>query len=99
MRRILISVAVLLLAVSAGCGSGSSSSAGSAGAPVDGGTLRGAIPDNPDHLDTGIPQGLVLYGPVDQGKTGLAIALLKELNERGAPDVLSAWAKYREPPR
>ena len=54
MRRILITVAVLLLAVSAGCGSGSSSSAGSAGAPVDGGTLRGAIPDNPDHLDTGI---------------------------------------------
>jgi peptide/nickel transport system substrate-binding protein len=54
MRRILISVAVLLLAVSAGCGSGSSSSAGSAGAPVDGGTLRGAIPDNPDHLDSGI---------------------------------------------
>ena len=54
MRRILISVPVLLLAVSAGCGSGSSSSAGSAGAPVDGGTLRGAIPDNPDHLDTGI---------------------------------------------
>ena len=54
MRRILISVAVLLLAVSAGCGSGSASSAGSAGAPVNGGTLRGAIPDNPDHLDTGI---------------------------------------------
>jgi peptide/nickel transport system substrate-binding protein len=54
MRRILISVAVLLFAVSAGCGSGSSSSAGSAGAPVNGGTLRGAIPDNPDHLDTGI---------------------------------------------
>ena len=54
MRRILISVAVLLLAVSAGCGSGSSSSAGSAGAPVNGGTLAGAIPDNPDHLDTGI---------------------------------------------
>ena len=54
MRRILTSVAVLLLAVSAGCGSGSSSSAGSAGAPVNGGTLRGAIPDNPDHLDTGI---------------------------------------------
>jgi peptide/nickel transport system substrate-binding protein len=54
MRRILISFALLLLAVSAGCGSGSSSSAGSAGAPVNGGTLRGAIPDNPDHLDTGI---------------------------------------------
>jgi len=53
MHRILISVAVLL-AVSAGCGSGSSSSVGSAGAPVNGGTLRGAIPDNPDHLDTGI---------------------------------------------
>jgi peptide/nickel transport system substrate-binding protein len=54
MRRILISFALMLLAVSAGCGSGSSSSAGSAGAPVNGGTLRGAIPDNPDHLDTGI---------------------------------------------
>jgi peptide/nickel transport system substrate-binding protein len=54
MRRILISFALLLLAASAGCGSGSSSSAGSAGAPVNGGTLRGAIPDNPDHLDTGI---------------------------------------------
>jgi peptide/nickel transport system substrate-binding protein len=54
MRRILISVPLLLLAVSAGCGSGSSSSAGSAGAPVNGGTLQGAIPDNPDHLDTGI---------------------------------------------
>ncbi|HEX5196570.1 MAG TPA: ABC transporter substrate-binding protein [Gaiellales bacterium] len=54
MRRTLISFALLLLAVSAGCGSGSSSSAGSAGAPVNGGTLRGAIPDNPDHLDTGI---------------------------------------------
>jgi peptide/nickel transport system substrate-binding protein len=54
MRRILMSFALLLFAVSAGCGSGSSSSAGSAGAPVDGGTLRGAIPDNPDHLDTGI---------------------------------------------
>jgi peptide/nickel transport system substrate-binding protein len=54
MRRILISVPLLLLAMSAGCGSGSSGSAGSAGAPVNGGTLRGAIPDNPDHLDTGI---------------------------------------------
>jgi peptide/nickel transport system substrate-binding protein len=54
MRRILISVPLLLLAISAGCGSGSSSSAGSAGAPVNGGTLQGAIPDNPDHLDTGI---------------------------------------------
>jgi peptide/nickel transport system substrate-binding protein len=54
MRRILISVPLLLLAFSAGCGSGSSSSAGSAGAPVNGGTLQGAIPDNPDHLDTGI---------------------------------------------
>jgi peptide/nickel transport system substrate-binding protein len=53
MRRILFLVP-LLLAVSAGCGSGSSSSAGSAGAPVNGGTLQGAIPDNPDHLDTGI---------------------------------------------
>ena len=54
MRRILFLVPLLLLAVSAGCGSGSSSSAGSAGAPVNGGTLEGAIPDNPDHLDTGI---------------------------------------------
>ena len=34
--------------------SGNSSSGGSGGAPVDGGVLRGGIPDNPDHLDTGI---------------------------------------------
>jgi peptide/nickel transport system substrate-binding protein len=54
MRRILTSVAVLAVALAAGCGSGSSSSGGSAGAPVDGGVLRGGIPDNPDHLDTGI---------------------------------------------
>jgi peptide/nickel transport system substrate-binding protein len=54
MRRILTSVAVLALALAAGCGSGNSSSGGSGGAPVDGGVLRGGIPDNPDHLDTGI---------------------------------------------
>ncbi|MDX6524045.1 MAG: peptide/nickel transport system substrate-binding protein [Gaiellales bacterium] len=54
MRRILTSVAVLALALAAGCGSGNSSSGGSGGAPVNGGVLRGGIPDNPDHLDTGI---------------------------------------------
>jgi peptide/nickel transport system substrate-binding protein len=54
MRRILTSVAVLALALAAGCGSGNSSSGGSGGTPVDGGVLRGGIPDNPDHLDTGI---------------------------------------------
>ena len=54
MRSILTSVAVLALALAAGCGSGNSSSGGSGGAPVDGGVLRGGIPDDPDHLDTGI---------------------------------------------
>lgn len=41
------------LAFAAGCGSSSSTSGGGSGGgtPVNGGTLRAGIPDNPDHLD------------------------------------------------
>jgi len=53
--RILTFLAALALAAgTAGCGSGSSSSSSGGGTPQNGGVLRGGIPDNPDHLDTGI---------------------------------------------
>ena len=58
MRRRLTTLAVLIIATlaAAGCSSGSAATSGAAdgGTPVNGGVLRGAIPDNPDHLDTGI---------------------------------------------
>jgi peptide/nickel transport system substrate-binding protein len=57
MGRIPLVVAALALAAAAaGCSSGSSvsSGGGGGGAPQNGGVLRGGIPDNPDHLDTGI---------------------------------------------
>jgi peptide/nickel transport system substrate-binding protein len=56
MVRFLTITALIVLALAAGCGSGSStaSSGGASGKPVDGGVLLGGIPDNPDHLDTGI---------------------------------------------
>ncbi len=45
----------LAAAALAGCSSGSSQpSGGTGGGPVAGGVLRAGIPDNPDHLDTGI---------------------------------------------
>jgi len=51
------SVAVVATLAIAACGS-NSSSGGTAGAggghPQNGGTLQAAIPDNPDHLDTGL---------------------------------------------
>jgi peptide/nickel transport system substrate-binding protein len=56
MLRFLTIIALVVLALAAGCGSGSgaASSGGAAGKPVNGGVLLGGIPDNPDHLDTGI---------------------------------------------
>ena len=55
MLRFLTIIALAVLALAAGCGSGSGTAgANSGGAPVNGGVLLGGIPDNPDHLDTGI---------------------------------------------
>src|SRR5207245_5765627 len=56
-RRLII--LTLVAAALGGCSSGSSASSGGSGGggegtPVNGGTLRAGIPDNPDHLDTGI---------------------------------------------
>jgi peptide/nickel transport system substrate-binding protein len=58
-RRTLLAVLLTPLAL-AGCGGGGPSTGpttggggGGGGSAVNGGTLRAAIPDNPDHLDTG----------------------------------------------
>jgi peptide/nickel transport system substrate-binding protein len=55
MYRRLIAL-ILVAAALGGCSSGNevSSGGGGNGSPVNGGTLRAGIPDNPDHLDTGI---------------------------------------------
>jgi peptide/nickel transport system substrate-binding protein len=58
-RRLGLLTALIPLAL-AGCGGGSSTpstgggGSGGGGAVVNGGTLRAAIPDDPDHLDTGL---------------------------------------------
>src|SRR5689334_3263840 len=51
-RRALVIAAVAALA--AGCGGGSGTSSGGSGGVQNGGTLHAGIPDDPDHLDTGI---------------------------------------------
>jgi peptide/nickel transport system substrate-binding protein len=53
---VLGSVLSLVLAACGGSGSAptSKASTGSGGTPVNGGTLQAGIPDNPDHLDTGL---------------------------------------------
>jgi peptide/nickel transport system substrate-binding protein len=52
-RAIVVAAAALLGAASTGCGSGSNS-AQSPTSGINGGVLRAGIPDNPDHLDTGL---------------------------------------------
>ena len=51
-RRALVIAAVAALA--AGCGGGSGTSSSGSGGVQNGGTLHAGIPDDPDHLDTGI---------------------------------------------
>jgi peptide/nickel transport system substrate-binding protein len=59
-RRRLALLTALITPALAGCGGGSSTpstgggGSGGGGAAVNGGTLRAAIPDDPDHLDTGL---------------------------------------------
>src|SRR5438552_15366955 len=56
MRRATLVASVLATLLAAGCGGGGggSGSGGSSGTPVNGGTLRAGIPDNPDYLDPGL---------------------------------------------
>ncbi len=69
MRRALVVAAVAALA--AGCGSGSSSSSGGAGGVQNGGTLRAGIPDDPDHLDTGISYAVEGWELLEATNNGL----------------------------
>ena len=68
-RRALVVAAVALLA--AGCGSGSGSSSGASGGVQNGGTLRAGIPDDPDHLDTGISYAVEGWELLEATNNGL----------------------------
>ena len=68
-RRALLLAAVA--AAAAGCGSGSSATSGSAGAVVNGGVLRAGIPDDPDHLDTGISYAVEGWELLEATNNGL----------------------------
>jgi peptide/nickel transport system substrate-binding protein len=59
-------------AVLAGCGgSGASSSAGGGGGVQNGGTLKAGIPDDPDHLDTGISYAVEGWELLEATNNGL----------------------------
>jgi peptide/nickel transport system substrate-binding protein len=68
-RRALIMAAAMALA--AGCGSGSDSSSGGSGGVQNGGTLRAGIPDDPDHLDTGISYAVEGWELLEATNNGL----------------------------
>jgi peptide/nickel transport system substrate-binding protein len=69
MKRVLALVTVT--ATLAGCGSSSSTTSGPAGAVQNGGTLRAGIPDNPDHLDTGISYAVEGWELLEATNNGL----------------------------
>jgi peptide/nickel transport system substrate-binding protein len=96
MRRLIL-VAVVPLAI-AGCGGGSSKPStgtgggGGGGTPVNGGTLRAAIPDNPDHLDTGYSYATEGWEILEATNDGL-LAFKKAEGGAGAqivPDLATA---------
>jgi peptide/nickel transport system substrate-binding protein len=68
-KRVLALVTVA--ATLAGCGSSSSSTSGPAGAVQNGGTLRAGIPDDPDHLDTGISYAVEGWELLEATNNGL----------------------------
>ncbi len=72
MRRALTTCLLVAVAAS-GCSSGSASSGGSSGSqtPVNGGTLRAGIPDNPDHLDTGLSYAVEGWEILEATNNGL----------------------------
>jgi peptide/nickel transport system substrate-binding protein len=69
MKRVLALVTVA--ATLAGCGSSSSSTSGPTGAVQNGGTLRAGIPDDPDHLDTGISYAVEGWELLEATNNGL----------------------------
>jgi len=89
-RRALVVAAVALLA--AGCGSGSGSSSGASGGVQTGGTLRAGIPDDPDHLDTGISYAVEGWELLEATNNGL-LTFKKASGSAGSevvPDIATA---------
>ena len=95
--RILATIAVAGLV--AGCGSsGSSSSGGGGGAGHDGGTLEGGIPDNPDHLDTGISYAVEGWEILEATNNGL-LTFRKAAGPAGSdvvPDIATAMPEVTD---
>ena len=96
MRRAALVVSmVAATALAAGCGGGSggSGSGGSAsGTPVNGGTLRAGIPDNPDYLDPGLSYTNEGWEILEATNNGL-VTFKKAAGGAGAqivPDIASA---------
>src|SRR6476659_10186583 len=89
-RRALVVAAVALLA--AGCGSGSGSSSGGSSGVQNGGVLRAGIPDDPDHLDTGISYAVEGWELLEATNNGL-LTFKKASGSAGSvvvPDIATA---------
>ncbi len=89
-RRALVLVAVA--AAAAGCGSGSGATSAPAGAVVNGGVLRAGIPDDPDHLDTGISYAVEGWELLEATNNGL-LTFKKASGAAGSqvvPDIATA---------
>jgi peptide/nickel transport system substrate-binding protein len=90
LRRALVIAAVAALAT--GCGSGSSSSSSGSGRVRNGGTLRAGIPDDPDHLDTGISYAVEGWELLEATNNGL-LTFKKAAGSAGSevvPDIATA---------
>ena len=84
----------------AGCGSSgsSSSSGGGGGAGHNGGTLEGGIPDNPDHLDTGISYAVEGWQILEATNNGL-VTFKKAAGPAGSdvvPDIATAMPQVTD---
>src|SRR6185437_1853107 len=94
-RRAALAAVLATVLVAAGCGgsgSGGSGSSGSAGTPVNGGTLRAGIPDNPDYLDPGLSYTNEGWEILEATNNGL-LTFKKAAGGEGAqivPDIASA---------
>jgi peptide/nickel transport system substrate-binding protein len=95
-KRALVIAAVAALA--AGCGSGSSSSSGGSGGVRNGGTLRAGIPDDPDHLDTGISYAVEGWELLEATNNGL-LTFRKASGSAGSqvvPDIATAMPRVSD---
>jgi peptide/nickel transport system substrate-binding protein len=88
-----LALVLAALALAAGCGSsGSSSPSAPSGTGRSGGTLLGGIPDNPDHLDTGISYAVEGWEILEATNNGL-VTFRKASGSAGSqvvPDIATA---------